>query len=35
MYRHLGIDIDQEFYNEAQRPLKILGGGEPIRELVG
>jgi hypothetical protein len=35
MYRHLGIDIEQEFTNEAQRPLRILSGGEPIRELVG
>jgi Protein of unknown function (DUF1501) len=35
MYRHLGIDIEQEFHNEAQRPLRILSGGEPIRELVG
>jgi Protein of unknown function (DUF1501) len=35
MYHHLGIDRDQEFFNEAQRPLKVLNGGEPIRELVG
>jgi len=35
MYAHLGIDGEQEFRNEAQRPLKILSGGTPIRELVG
>jgi hypothetical protein len=35
MYSHLGIDRDHEFLNEAQRPLKILSGGTPIRELVG
>jgi uncharacterized protein (DUF1501 family) len=35
MYAHLGIDGEQEFKNEAQRPLKILSGGTPIRELVG
>jgi hypothetical protein len=35
MYHHLGIDREHEFKNEAQRPLKILNGGEPIRELVG
>jgi len=35
VYSHLGIDRDHEFLNEAQRPLKILNSGEPIRELVG
>ena len=35
MYAHLGIDGEHEFLNEAQRPLKILNGGTPIRELVG
>jgi uncharacterized protein (DUF1501 family) len=35
MYSHLAIDGDHEFLNEAQRPLKILNGGTPIRELVG
>jgi hypothetical protein len=35
MYRHLGIDTELEFYNEARRPLRVLNGGEPIRELVG
>ncbi len=35
MYAHLGIDGEHEFLNEAQRPLKILSGGTPIRELVG
>jgi hypothetical protein len=35
MYNVLGIDQNHEFHNEAQRPLKILGTGSPIRELVG
>jgi uncharacterized protein (DUF1501 family) len=35
MYHVLGIDQNQEFFNEAQRPLKILNSGEPIAELVG
>jgi hypothetical protein len=34
VYHHLGIDTEQEFLNEAQRPLRILNGGEPIRELL-
>jgi len=35
MYHVLGIDQNREFHNEAQRPLKILNNGTPIRELVG
>jgi uncharacterized protein (DUF1501 family) len=35
MYSVLGIDQNLEFMNEAQRPLKILNSGEPIKELVG
>ena len=35
MYRHLGIDTDLEFLNDAQRPLKVLGSGRPIPELIG
>jgi Protein of unknown function (DUF1501) len=35
MYHVLGIDQNREFHNEAQRPLKILNSGTPIRELVG
>lgn len=35
MYGVLGIDQNLEFMNEAQRPLKILNSGEPIKELVG
>jgi hypothetical protein len=35
MYRVLGIDTNIEYLNEAQRPIKILSGGTPIRELVG
>jgi hypothetical protein len=35
MYDVLGIDQNVEFMNEAQRPLKILNSGSPIKELVG
>jgi hypothetical protein len=35
MYHVLGIDTNIEYHNEAQRPIKILSGGLPIRELVG
>ncbi|HEY5315969.1 MAG TPA: DUF1501 domain-containing protein, partial [Pirellulales bacterium] len=35
MYHVLGIDQDKEYYNDAERPLKILGTGSPIKELVG
>ncbi len=34
MYRVLGIDQEREYLNEAQRPLKILNSGEPIKELI-
>lgn len=34
MYRHLGIDPRQEFLDLTGRPIRILGSGEPIRELV-
>jgi hypothetical protein len=35
MYHVLGIDQTIEYMNEAQRPVKILNSGSPIRELVG
>ncbi len=35
MYQVLGIDQDIAYENEAQRPVKILNNGTPIRELVG
>ena len=35
MYRVLGIDQTIDYLNEAQRPVKIHNGGEPIKELVG
>jgi uncharacterized protein (DUF1501 family) len=35
MYHVLGVDQNQEYHNEAQRPVKILNSGEPIKELVG
>jgi hypothetical protein len=34
MYTLLGMDPNVEYYNEANRPLKIAPGGEVIRELV-
>ena len=34
-YGVLGIDRNIHYVNEGQRPVKILGSGEPIRELVG
>ncbi|MCE9532352.1 MAG: DUF1501 domain-containing protein, partial [Planctomycetes bacterium] len=35
MYNILGIDQNAEYLNEAQRPLKILNEGVPVKELVG
>jgi len=35
MYNYLGIDQNIDYENEAQRPVKILNSGTPIRELVG
>jgi hypothetical protein len=35
MYHVLGIDQEKEYYNDAERPIKILGTGSPIKELVG
>jgi hypothetical protein len=35
MYSVLGIDQNMHYLNEAQRPIKILNSGEPIKELVG
>ena len=35
MYHVLGIDQNIEYENEAQRPVKVLNIGTPIRELVG
>ena len=34
MYHVLGIDQNREYHNEAQRPLKILNHGEPIRGII-
>jgi uncharacterized protein (DUF1501 family) len=33
MYRHLGIDHRDEIHDRSGRPVPILSGGEPIREL--
>jgi len=35
MYQVLGIDTEREYFNEAERPVKILGTGQPIAELIG
>jgi hypothetical protein len=34
MYHVLGIDYRREFYDAAQRPLKILNDGKPIEDLI-
>lgn len=34
IYRHLGIDYQQNFINFAGRPIPILNSGSPITELV-
>lgn len=34
VYRHLGIDYDQSFIDNAGRPMPILPYGEPIAELT-
>ena len=33
IYRHLGVDTERSFVDFAGRPIPILSGGEPIREL--
>jgi hypothetical protein len=35
MYHVLGVDQKVEYENEAQRPVKVLNSGTPIRELIG
>jgi hypothetical protein len=35
MYHVLGIDQSLDYLNEAQRPVKILSNGTPIKELIG
>jgi hypothetical protein len=34
VYRHLGIDAQESFLDFSGRPIPILSGGEPIRELI-
>ena len=34
IYRHLGVDTHQTFYDFAGRPIPVLFEGEVIRELV-
>ncbi len=35
MYHFLGIDPGIEYLSEARRPIKVLGSGKPIEELLG
>jgi len=34
IYSKMGVDYHKEFHNEVGRPLQMVSGGEPIRELV-
>ena len=34
VYRHLGVDASQPFYDHTGRPMPILPHGEPIAELI-
>ena len=34
VYRHLGIDPEQELPDRAGRPVKVLSNGEAIREVL-
>jgi uncharacterized protein (DUF1501 family) len=34
IYQKMGIDFRKEFHNELGRPLQMVSGGEPIRELL-
>src|SRR6185436_1491247 len=33
IYDHLGIDTKKQYLNDAGRPITVLSGGEPIKEL--
>ena len=33
IYDHLGIDAKKQYLNDAGRPISVLPGGEPIKEL--
>jgi hypothetical protein len=33
MYRHLGINTETQYINNAGRPLPVLSSGTPITEL--
>lgn len=35
LYKVVGIDRNIEYLNDAQRPIKILNSGVPVKELVG
>lgn len=33
MYKHLGIDVEKQYFNSAGRPITVLPSGTPITEL--
>ncbi len=33
IYDHLGVNVAEHYQNESGRPIRVLPGGEPIREL--
>jgi hypothetical protein len=33
LYRHLGIDVTEQYINNAGRPIAVLPSGKPIEEL--
>jgi hypothetical protein len=34
IFQKMGVDFRKEFHNELGRPIQMISGGEPIRELV-
>jgi hypothetical protein len=34
LYRHLGVDTEEQYLNNAGRPISVLPGGSPIDELL-
>ena len=34
LYRHLGVDAEQQYLNNAGRPVSVLPSGKPIEELL-
>jgi len=35
IYRKLGVDYGKEYLSPTDRPIRILGEGEPVKELMG